>query len=783
MRRDNLENCGNPSIRIRREGRSPEREFVYRQTRGRAGLAVEAQAGLFCTSLLVLAMAGCAAVTGSTGGKNPGGPAAISISNVAAANVTSSAAQINWSTNVPGDSQVEYGGSSAYGSSTPIDSAMVTSHSASLQGLTGSVQIHFRVKSRDASGNLATSSDAVFTTKAAADTTPPTIAISAPAPGATVSGQVSVSASASDNVGVASVQFLLDGANLGSLVTAAPYTVSWNTASAANGSHSLAATARDAAGNTTTSAAISVTLNNAATDTTPPSVPTGLAATALSGTQISLSWSASTDNVAVTGYRIFRNGTQAGSSTATAFTDGGLTPGTNYSYTVAAFDAAGNASAQSAPATATTPAASGRVIEIQPSNADASCNEEFENVANTLGPGDTLILHGGTYTQTCRRLISGIHGTQANPITIMAAPGEAAVITRPASSIQNNIEFDANSYLVVHGLHFLGGDSGVRFMSGDHITFEDNEVSGTANNAIRANDSNIDSFVIQRNEVHHTGLDTSGPTEGEGMYLGCNNNTCRMTNSLILGNHIHHTRSTSSGGNDGIEIKVGAANNIVRDNVVHDTNIGEAFPCFTVYGGGTVPNIVERNVGWNCGEGMYIVADTIVRDNIIFNSATGLSSYPHVQVAVMKNVIVENNTFFNNTECLFLRWSGITSGVIANNAVYCPSGSALNASGLGGATIRKNFVAGTMTGGSIDGTAFVNGGTAGAAFVDAANADFWPAAGGPLRGAADGGFAAAKDFNGTVRGTPPDVGAYESAGLTANPGWRIIAGFKPLTNP
>jgi len=81
------------------------------------------------------------------------------------------------------------------------------------------------------------------------DTTPPSVSISSPGAGQTVSGTVTVSANASDNVGVTSVQFRLDGANLGAEDTAAPYAVSWNTTTVANGSHSLTATARDAAGN------------------------------------------------------------------------------------------------------------------------------------------------------------------------------------------------------------------------------------------------------------------------------------------------------------------------------------------------------------------------------------------------------------------------------------------------------------------------------------------------------------------------------------------------------
>ena len=95
------------------------------------------------------------------------------------------------------------------------------------------------------------------------DTTAPTASITAPASGAIVSGAtVTVSATASDNVGVAGVQFKLDGANLGAEDTAAPYAVTWNTTTATGGSHTLTAVVRDAAGNTATSAPITVTVTN-----------------------------------------------------------------------------------------------------------------------------------------------------------------------------------------------------------------------------------------------------------------------------------------------------------------------------------------------------------------------------------------------------------------------------------------------------------------------------------------------------------------------------------------
>src|SRR5262249_30903630 len=106
------------------------------------------------------------------------------------------------------------------------------------------------------------SNDAAFQTNNTTDTTAPTISITAPGNGATVSGSITVSGTATDNVGVSSVQFLLDGNNLGSSVSAAPYQVNWDTSTASNASHTLSAKAFDAAGNVGNAVGISVTVSN-----------------------------------------------------------------------------------------------------------------------------------------------------------------------------------------------------------------------------------------------------------------------------------------------------------------------------------------------------------------------------------------------------------------------------------------------------------------------------------------------------------------------------------------
>lgn len=104
------------------------------------------------------------------------------------------------------------------------------------------------------------------------DTTPPTVNIISPTNGATVSGSTVVTATASDNVGVVGVQFKLDGANLGTEDTSSPYSINWNTATISNGSHTLTAVARDAAGLTSTSSSISVSVNNVVVPSPPTTV-------------------------------------------------------------------------------------------------------------------------------------------------------------------------------------------------------------------------------------------------------------------------------------------------------------------------------------------------------------------------------------------------------------------------------------------------------------------------------------------------------------------------------
>ena len=121
------------------------------------GLAAAANPG---TTLITATQAGISGNTTATV-QIPQPPV---ISNVAVTNVTPTGATISWTTNVPGNSQVVYGTTAAYGSASALNAGQVTAHTVTLAGLSANITYHFAVKSQDAFGNLATSPDEIFTT-------------------------------------------------------------------------------------------------------------------------------------------------------------------------------------------------------------------------------------------------------------------------------------------------------------------------------------------------------------------------------------------------------------------------------------------------------------------------------------------------------------------------------------------------------------------------------------------------------------------------------------------
>jgi hypothetical protein len=141
-------------------------------------------------------------------------------------------------------------------------------------------------------------SNGVAFTVTTPDTTPPAVAITSPANNATLSGTTTITASATDNVAVASVQFKVDNTNLGAAVLSAPYSTALSTTTLTSGNHILTAVATDTSGNATTSAAVTVNVSNTVaapsiTSLNPTSGPVGASVT-ISGVNLGATQAAST---------------------------------------------------------------------------------------------------------------------------------------------------------------------------------------------------------------------------------------------------------------------------------------------------------------------------------------------------------------------------------------------------------------------------------------------------------------------------------------------------------
>ncbi len=317
-----------------------------------------------------------------------------------------SSSQINLSWTASTDN-LGVAGYRVYRNGTQVASTSTTAYSST--GLAASTKYSFTVAAYDAAGNASGQSAAVTATTSAATQAPVVSAFKAASSAITAGMSTTLSWTVSGyptpTVSISGV-----GTVTGSATTVSPTTTTTYTLTASN-----------IGGSATATATVTVTA-----DTTPPSVPTGLTAAVVSSTQINLSWTASTDNVGVTGYRVYRNGAQAGATSSTSFSDTGLTASTRYTYTVAAYDAAGHLSAQSAAVIASTNAGAqgspGTISYVQSNSAVPQSPQSAVTVtytgAQTAGDLNVVVVGWNDSTAT----ISAITDRSGNPYTRAAGP-------------------------------------------------------------------------------------------------------------------------------------------------------------------------------------------------------------------------------------------------------------------------------------------------------------------------------------------------------------------------
>jgi chitodextrinase/lysophospholipase L1-like esterase len=203
----------------------------------------------------------------------PTDPSGLNVNGVSASSVS-----LGWS---PSTDNIAVAGYGLYKNGVLVGNT--TSNTAVFSSLACATTYTFGVDAYDANGNRSAQVSIDGTTDTC-DIATPSVSLTAPVDGSTVTGPVAVNADASDDRGVVGVQFKLDGNNLSAEDTSAPYSVNWNTPSATNGAHTLTAVARDAAGNTTTSTPVTVTVSNVSTVAPMPLISRGKPAFASSGT-------------------------------------------------------------------------------------------------------------------------------------------------------------------------------------------------------------------------------------------------------------------------------------------------------------------------------------------------------------------------------------------------------------------------------------------------------------------------------------------------------------------
>ncbi len=368
------------------------------------------------------------------------------ISNVAASAVTSSGAAISWNTDTASDSQVEYGTALGYGHSTILNTGMFTSHAQTLTGLAAGTLYHYRVKSANAAGSLAISGDFTFTTAPQADVTSPGIAITSPTSAPTysaVSASLSISGTASDNVGVALVTWSNDRGGGGTAAGTASWSVTGITLQ--SGANVITVTARDAAGNTG-AAVLTVTYSPA--DTAAPVITNVGVLTITSSTAV-ITWATDEASDSQAEY-----GTSAAYGSSTAINTGlvtahsqslaGLAPSTLYHFRVRSKDAAGN-TAVSGDLTFVTAAGSDGVaptvnISVPTSSAAYSTSAAVIDIGGSASDnaGVTLVTWSssrggsGTASGTSSWSVGGIplqSGTNIITVTARDAAGNAGSAT------------------------------------------------------------------------------------------------------------------------------------------------------------------------------------------------------------------------------------------------------------------------------------------------------------------------------------------------------------------
>jgi chitodextrinase len=359
-----------------------------------------------------------ASTTKIMSGATPDSQAPTTPASLSASSVTSTSVALSWTASTDDVAVATYdlySGSMLAGSSA--------SSSAAIQNLLPGTSYTFSVRARDAAGNASAASKAVtVTTLSSNDVSPP----SAPANLAwsNAGGTVTLVWSAStDDVGVIAYDLYFGSFYLGAFGETSLAMLGFK----AGTPYTFTVKARDAAGNVSVASNTATVLLAADRDTTPPSAPTKLAVANVTSTSVTLSWTASTDDVGVVLYQVYAGATVAATTFGTTSAAiSGLTPATSYAFTVKALDAANNVSAASAAVSVTTPAAADFTLSSSPATVLVT--------PGTRGSSTITIARSTGFSDAVTLTASGLPSGVTASFSPASATGTSSTLTLTASS-------------------------------------------------------------------------------------------------------------------------------------------------------------------------------------------------------------------------------------------------------------------------------------------------------------------------------------------------------------
>ena len=402
--------------------------------------------------------------------------------------------------------------------------------------------------------------------------------------------------------------------------------------------------------------------------------------------------------------------------------------------------------------------------------------DDVASLTAALGAGDEIVFANGIYEIPSDLSWSGA-GTQAQPIVLRAnEPGKA--VLEFVSESGRVATVSESSHLSIDGLVFRGGEGwdlltqgGLRISNSSDVSVTNCEFTNLGGTVFYLSENNS-RITFSHNHIHDTV--TSGA-----IYVGCSDASCWTTGATFEGNLFHGLAGTDDyamrlePGSQGFQVVDNVFYDLAyRGIITHSTELGETLA-------------IEGNVLWSVTDiAVYLRGSATVRNNIIFNSGTGIY-VADPEWETYSDIVISHNTVVD-TEGWGIRlysWQEKEGMVLTNNVVSNPTGYAFNTDD--GNVDDGNMISSNVFTGLVEGLEPLKGhysaGAGSKDFVDEAGWDFYPSATSTLLAAADPASEAwvpPIDFNHAERdGAAPDVGAYERI-ADQNPGWPIQEGFK-----